>query len=117
MINANIKFEGNLVANLTTLDQNIQRGVLAAAHYTAPVAEAYMKANAPWIDRTSAARNGLRAQVVQSGSRVGIVMYHSVPYGVFLEVRWGGKYGIILNTMQMAGPVFITAIKRLAFKG
>jgi hypothetical protein len=116
MINAKVTFEGNLIANLNTLDQNIQRGILAAAHYTAPVAEAYMKANAPWTDRTSAARNGLRAQVIPLGNKVGIVLYHSVPYGVFLEVRWGGKYGIILNTMQMAGPVFITAIKRLAFK-
>jgi hypothetical protein len=118
MINAKIKFDNKeVMVNLQTTDTRIKRGVLAAAHYTAPLAEAYMKQTAPWTDRTGAARSGLRATVIPAGDKVAIVLYHSVPYGVFLEVRWGGKYSVIPAAMAFTGPLWVKAIQRLAFGG
>lgn len=109
------RFTGTLIPNLRTMDERVQRGVVAAAHWTAPQAETFMKNNASWTDRTGNARNGLGARVVLGPDTVAIVLYHSVPYGVFLEVRWGGKYAIIEPTMAATGPIFLSAIKRLAF--
>lgn len=95
---------------------NVKRGMVAAANYVAPLAEAHMKENAPWTDRSTNARDGLKAQVFTSSNKVAIVLYHSVPYGVFLEIRWGGRFAAIEPAMIAMGPVFVQAIGRLAFK-
>lgn len=106
-----------LQVGLATLSPKIKTGMVAAANYCAPLAEEYMKANATWTDRTGAARNGLRAKVMTSPDKVALVLYHSVPYGVFLEVRWSGKYAIIEPAMAAIGPLFVEAIHRLTFPG
>jgi hypothetical protein len=102
-------------ARLIAFGPRVQAGMVAAANYTAPRAEAYMKSNAPWVDRTAAARNGLGTRVIVAPESVSIVLFHSVSYGVYLETRWGGKYAIIEPTIQITVPEFLAAIKRLAF--
>lgn len=66
---------------------------------------AFMKANRPWTDRTGDARRLLNAKVVRGfGGIVYIIIGHGVPYGVFLEVRWGGRFGILQKTIRAAEP-------------
>ena len=110
-----IKWSGDLTAKINQFGPHVKRAMVAAANYTAPQIEAYMKANASWTDRTGAARNGLGARVESNTNSVAIVLFHSVPYGVWLEVRWGGKYAIIPAGMAMGGPVLAQTIARLAF--
>lgn len=112
-----IKWSGNLTANLTQMDDKVRRGMVAAANYVAPQAESFMKSEAPWTDRTGNARQGLGAKVESSGDRVAIILYHSVDYGVWLEVRWGGKYAIIEPAIAAAMPLFVEAAGRLIFDG
>lgn len=109
------RWEGNLFASIDDVEPRIKRSMVAAANYCAPLAEQYMRSNATWTDRTGAARNGLRAKVVTSSDKVALVLYHSVPYGVFLEVRWSGKYAIIEPAMAAIGPLFVEAFGKLAF--
>lgn len=109
------QFTGDLKVNLANLDDRMKRVMVAAAGYVAPQAEAYMRENAKWTDRTGAARNGLGATVKTSGDDVAIVLFHTVPYGVFLEVRWGGKYAIIEPTIAAMAPLYLQAIQRLGF--
>ena len=109
------RLEGDLVGNLQEFDQKAKRAMVAAAEYVAPQAEQWMKQNAKWTDQTGAARNGLGTKVVDNGSSVAIVLFHSVPYGVFLEVRWGGKYAIIEPTIQTMAPLYVEAVGRLLF--
>jgi HK97 gp10 family phage protein len=46
----------------------------------------YMRSNAPWTDRTTAARNGLDSNARVTGAgRVTLSAFHTVPYGGFLE--------------------------------
>jgi hypothetical protein len=64
------------------------------------VAETQMRTNASWHDNTGNARGGLMAThekepMVQHS----LILYHTMPYGVWLEVRWSGKYAIIGPTM------------------
>lgn len=109
------KFTGTLIPNLNRFDAKANRAMVAAANFVSPQAEAYMKENATWTDQTGNARQGLRSQVEVAPDKVAIIMYHSVFYGVFLELRWGGKYAIIEPTMAHIGPLFTKAIKELLF--
>lgn len=67
-------------------------------------AVAYMKANAPWEDRTGDARAGLDWSIDESLTRATITLYHSVGYGKWLEIRWSGKFAIIMPTIETLGP-------------
>jgi len=107
---------GDLIGNIATMDARNRRALVAAANYAAPQIESFMKSEAPWTDRTGAARSGLRATVQNRGDTVAIVLSHSVPYGVFLEVRWGGKYGVIRQAVAAGTPLFVEAVGKLMFK-
>lgn len=65
----------------------------------------YMRQNAPWRDRTSNARNGLMAKhEAEHMVQHTMVLYHTMPYGYWLEVRWSGRYAIIGPTMLAKSP-------------
>lgn len=77
----------------------------------------YMHANAPWDDRTGEARSGLVAEHVDDGLfRHAIVIYHTVEYGIWLEIRWNGKYAIIMPTVEHFGPIVMGRLDN-AFSG
>jgi len=70
-----------------------------------PRAESYARQNAPWTDRTGNARNGLRVAHEKTPMVVHrLITYHSMPYGIWLEVRWSGRYAIIGPTMVAIAP-------------
>jgi hypothetical protein len=64
----------------------------------APEAEAHMKAVGPWRDRTGAARKLLMAETVDGGDEITLYLVHGAAHGIFLELRWGGKYAVIVPT-------------------
>lgn len=109
----NFRLEGDLTTRLNQMGPKIKRAMVASGGLAATQAESFMKSEAPWTDQTGAARNGLKAQLVVSTNKVALVMYHSVPYGVFLEVRWGGKYGVIPAAMAAVGPFWVEALSRI----
>lgn len=71
-------------------------------------AEAYAKIHASWVDRTGNARQGLKAQANNQPSQGywEIDVFHSMPYGFWLEVRFGGKYAIIRPTILHEAPEY-----------
>jgi hypothetical protein len=76
--------------------------------------ESYARTNAPWTDRTGNARNGLRAVPFhESPIAHGITLFHSVPYGIWLEVRHEGRYAIINKTIESQGAALIAACRGL----
>lgn len=89
--------------------------MVAGAKYVEPQAEAYMKSNAPWTDRSGNARNGLKARTEIGSNKVTVYLFHSVPYGGYLELRWSGRYQIINPTIEVFAPVLIETIAELAF--
>lgn len=84
-----------------SLDGIIQQGL----RYQESNVQDYMRQNAPWTDRTANARGGLFAKYAKTADNEhSIVIYHTMPYGIWLEVRWNGKYAIINPTLQAEGP-------------
>lgn len=110
---ADFRWEGDLMANIAGMDDHVKRAMYASAEYVAPEIQSFMRTEAPWTDRTGNARNGLKTKVYSKGDKVAIVLYHTMPYGPFLEVRWGGKYGIIPAAMAAGGPRWVEVLGRL----
>lgn len=98
---------------LRTFDTRADRAISAAMSYHASRAVAYAKRNAPWQDQTSNARNGLFATAQRNRPKYAIIIGHSVPYGVWLEVRWSGRYQIIRPTVDHEGPELMKTVSNL----
>src|SRR4051812_496159 len=77
-------FDTALFVMGTALAENVNRTL----YQTAGDIEDWMKTNAPWSDRTTDARAGLTASAIEHPTHPYIVVYHTVPYGVWLEIRW-----------------------------
>jgi hypothetical protein len=115
MANQGIVWTGDLTDKVNQFGPRVKRAMVAGAKYIAPQAEAHMKDNAPWTDRTSNARNGLSTEVVIEANRVTILLFHTVPYGPYLELRWSGRYQIINPTIELFAPKTMELIAELAF--
>ena len=89
---------------LSSLERRLDSGLFALTEYWASQSQNRLRANAPWTDRTGNARNGLMGRAGREGSSYTVDMFHSVPYGIWLEVRWGGRYSTILPTLQEVSP-------------
>lgn len=99
-----VVWSGDMITKLRLGPEKVRRAAFVAAQSMAPQVEAYAKMNAPWQDQTTNARNGLAARAFEEGSAVVIMLYHQVPYGIWLEVRFGGKNAIIQPTLDAMGP-------------
>lgn len=71
---------------------------------TAEEALDWAQQNAPWEDRTGDARDGLDFNIDWQGHAIVWTMFHTVPYGIYLETRWNGKYAIIMPTLEQFAP-------------
>ncbi len=104
--------------------------VQAVANYWGQMVQDEARTNAPWEDRTGNARGGLFFAVdgfdlgtligevtpdanhymdeveIESGSKdtLIITLGHTVYYGKFLELSNGGKYAIIMSTIETNLP-------------
>lgn len=99
-----IIWKDGLGPNLRSGPAKVRKAAVITAHRMAPQVEAHMKNNAPWTDRTGNARNGLAARAYEAGDEVGIVLYHQVSYGIWLEIAHQGQYAIINPTIDVMGP-------------
>lgn len=105
--------DGGLGKNLKNGPAKVLRAAEITANRSAPEVENYMKGTAPWNDQTGNARSGLFARPYREGDEVGIILGHSVPYGIFLETRWSGRYAVIQPTIDHMGPVVMRNFERL----
>jgi hypothetical protein len=80
--------------------------------YGARIQSAAME-GAPWTDRTSQARQGLTTKVESSDAFVKIILFHTATYGIWLEVKWGGRYATIEPTLTAQFPALMAALQSL----
>jgi hypothetical protein len=100
-----------LTPGLKKFPDALDRAVAQTMDYFAPRVEGYARQNAPWHDQTGNARSGLRATTEHAGNQHTLILFHSVPYGIWLEVRWNGRYAIIGPTIDAQGPQLMNALR------
>lgn len=106
-----IKWTGaDLGQEILEMGLKMDLGLAQIMKYEAQQGQNYMRTKAPWTDRTANARQGLFTKAYTDGvggvarkSTYVIVAYHTVPYGIWLETRWSGKYRIIEPAIQHIG--------------
>lgn len=94
-----------LDAKMTLFTVAFQRGLESELTDITEEVEAYAKDNAPWEDRTGNARAGLTAEVRHRLAYYYLDLFHTEPYGIWLEVRWDGRFAIIIPTLEHFGPI------------
>ena len=108
--------EDTLTPTIRSLPRIIDKIIATTLNYFEPKMENYAKLNAEWTDRTGNARNGLAARSGADGKTRFIVLFHQVPYGIWLEVRFSGKYAIIMPTIDEFGPQVMDAFQKILDK-
>ena len=89
--------------NVRELPKKIDHAISATVDYDAAWGQAWMRQNAPWTDRTSAARNGLLAIPSSYARHYEILLTYSVYYGIWLEVANSGQYQILQPALRIVG--------------
>lgn len=100
--------------SLRTLPKLIDGKIHAIFEYQGTKSLTWMKTTAPWTDRTGNARNGLGSEVFWVPLQEHTLrLFHRVAYGIWLEVRWAGKYAIIKPAIEKYGPDTMRLLNKL----
>lgn len=103
-----------LTPGLKAFGPQVDAAVGKTVDYFTIRAEAYMKENAPWTDRTGNARNTLHAEAFHEPPvQHGIVCAHGMPYGFWLEVIQEGRFEIINPTIEAIGHELMNGLALL----
>lgn len=105
--------EAVVIPNLRSYKAGFMDLVEQLANFFAAKFASYARANARWRDQTGNARQGLRAFVERTATYVAIYLTHSVDYGKWLELRFGGRFAIIMETLQVHYAELMAALRRL----
>jgi len=112
---ARVEFTSDsLTPNIQKVMPVLSRNIYQLMRFHEPQIAAQAKTNAPWQDDTGNARNGLAARVVVEGKHIySLTLYGSVKYQIWLEVRFAGKYAIIMPTVKSYYPKVIASLTKL----
>jgi hypothetical protein len=109
-----------ILPNLERLadDDEAKEAIQVVLEYWATQAMSIMKSGARWTDQTGVARQGLLAKAFKEGDGSVLVLWSQAPYGIWLEVRWSGKYAIVGPTLRTIAPAVLQmageAVMRMA---
>lgn len=97
--------------NARNFNRNVRRNLSAITDRRAAITTTDLKMQAPWTDRTGAARSGLVAIPIHGRTYEEIYMAYSVTYGIWLEVANDRKYAIITPMMRIAGEALLADMR------
>jgi len=98
---------------LGSFNDRMNKGVAAAMDYQATRSEISMKTNARWTDRTGNARGSLFTATKHEGTVHEMVLSHGMSYGIWLEVRFSGRYAIVRPTIPIAAAELKALISKI----
>ncbi len=76
-------------------------GMYALLQDWAGTMEGYAKEHAPWVDKTSHARQSLHGGVDVNKDEFILYLSHGVEYGIWLEIAHGGNFAIVRPTADV----------------
>lgn len=92
-----------VIARVEVLQKKIDSGMHAFVVKEATDFQSFARSNAPWQDHTGNARQGLFAKGISENGKHAIVTYHTMLYGIWLEVKNSGEYEILDTTIRVMG--------------
>ena len=103
-----------LITGVADFDDRLDRAVAGVVKQRSHIAEEWMRTNAPWTDRTGNARSGL-GSATEHEPKVHhtLVLFGRVPYQIWLEVRFAGRYAIIIPAILDQGPKMMRTMVKL----
>ncbi len=94
-----------VLRNMDLYVQKVMWAIRQVATLYSGIMETYAKDHAPWGDVTGNARQALYAGVEElANDTVRLYLSHGVFYGLFLEVRFAGRYSVIWPTIETYLP-------------
>lgn len=105
--------DGELKRNIRELDRKVDGAIRLIVDLNGSRGEGFMKTNAPWTDRTGAARSGLHTVTSHSQSGHSILFAHTMDYGIWLEVKNSGEYEIIMPSVRETGRQLMSDLNHL----
>ncbi len=105
--------EAVFVAGYDEWAARVQQAIYRLAQRFVADIATWLKANAPWADRTGNLRQSLWADVEQRLGEIEISFDYGLYYGVFLEMKQQGRYAIIAPALDHFGPLWVQALKDL----
>ncbi|AYN57964.1 hypothetical protein HWB90_gp014 [Mycobacterium phage Fowlmouth] len=107
----------NVEKEINRFEERVKTDITAVFLRSKPLAEQYMRTNAPWQDQTTNARNGLHAEVESDFDTFWeLICAHSVFYGIYLETRFSGRYAILMPTILEFGNQIMNQMTRIMAK-
>jgi len=112
---ARVEFrKDSLTPALKQMKPALRRNVYQVMRFHAPSLEAKAKTDATWTDRTGNARSSLNASVEVLGpSTFALVLAGGVKYQIWLEVRFAGRYAVIMPTIRAYAPLVMASFTKL----
>jgi hypothetical protein len=103
-----------LIKGVAVFDDRLDRAVAGVVKQRSHISEEWMRTNAPWTDRTGNARSGL-GSTTEHVPKVHhtVVLFGRVPYQIWLEVRFAGRYAIILPAILDQGTKLMKTMTKL----
>jgi len=113
--NLNIEMDMTpLLHGVKVLDDRLDGFVATTFDRQATIAQGWMKDNAPWTDRTGNARQGLSTVTDhEARKRHTLHLFGRMPYNIWLEVRFAGRYAVIVPALIDQGPKLMGTLNRI----
>ena len=112
---ARVEFtKDSLSPNVQRLMPTLRRNVYQVMRFHEPQLASRARTDAKWKDRTGNARSGLNAKtMIVTPNVYALALYGSVKYQIWLEVRWAGKYAVIMPTVRSYAPLVMASFVKL----
>jgi hypothetical protein len=108
--------ENTLTPKVTAMPAKFHAAMVALTYFFRDRVEGKARTGASWTDRTGNARQGLTATPDIGVGYYAVDLFHQVPYGIWLEVRWSGRYAIIVPTVKAEGREAMKAARSILRK-
>lgn len=113
-MNVNVEVDDQIVMqHLENMTDRLRTQLEVLGNATGQKIQQCAQENAPWTDRTGAARERLKYNSDIDENGLVISIFHQMEYGIYLELCNNEKYAILKNARDATLPEFIEAAKRL----
>lgn len=106
----------DLLNGLTKTENRTAAAIQMYCETAAKNLEKDAKEQAPWTDRTGAARQRLQGYSYPTNKGQRIVLAHGVDYGIWLELAHEKRFAIVAPLITHGGPFIVEGLQNLLDK-